>query len=659
MKKSIRLGAGVFTRLSAPVLSVLSLAVLTSLKAQTIDAGSVTVSATRVEFKERDAPYAVEVHSRSDISDSGAVTLFDYLSKFTGLQVASAFGDNNSPFLSMRGYGLENGHQNMVISMNGQRLNNIDMSTPVLGSISLQDIERIEITKGTGSTLYGDGAMAGTVQIITKPLDGGRAQIHAGNKGANGWGTQVGMQKDGVQLSASADGRDHAGYVDKNSKGFRDSNQASNWQVEGGWSNLSNVQLKAFVNRSEIDSRYNNSMTEAQWKSNPYVNKGLSHQQYQIGSWGTSAQVALSGDVSLGLLHQDQTKHSDYLSASNYPILYDYRSQNSEATLSGRFAGFKWVTGAQLSEGVRAGTSGQVEKNNRSVFAQLHKSWESATWMIGGRSETVRYKSAMPAFGALEKDHHLPQWETGFNLSQSESVSWFGTFAKTYQAPDVDRFFSATYDGFGNVTGQLFNSFIVPAQAQTLTLGFNHQSPVNKFKLALFRANLNNEIYYDSVGGNNTNLDKSHKEGIELQDVWTVNRQISLRANYAHTVAKIDDANSTNPSYNGKELPGVSKNILIWGARWQPAAKHALNFSQTWRSQAYALNDFTNSDIQRQPSYRSTDISYQYAVNKDTQIFGAINNLLSYNNALVTGNNAFYAVDFSRTFRIGLKTAFN
>ena len=653
MNKSIRV------RAFLPALSMLSLAVASSLQAQTLDAGSVTVSATRVEFKEKDAPYAVEVHSRSDISESGAVTLFDYLSKFTGLQVASAYGDKNSPFISMRGYGLENGHQNMVISVNGQRLNNVDMSTPVLGSISLQDIERIEITKGTGSTLYGDGAMAGTVQIITKPLDGGRAQVYAGNKGSNGWGTQVGMHKDGVQLSASADGRDFDGYVDKNAKGFRDANKASNWQVDGGWSNSSNVQLKAFVNHSEIDSRYNNSMTEAQWKSNPYVNKGLSHQQYQIDGWGTSAQVALPGDMSLGLSHQDQTKHSDYLSASNYPILYDYRSQNSEATLSGKVASLKWVTGAQVSEGLRTNTQGQMQKNNYAMFAQLHKTWERLTWMIGGRDEKVRYKSVMSTNGKIENDHHLPQWETGLNFSQSDAISWFGTFSKTYQAPDVDRFFNATYDGNGDVVGQSFNSFIVPAKAQTVTLGFNHQSPVNKFKLAVFRANLHNEIYYDSVGFNNTNLDKSHKQGIEMQDVWILNRQISLRANYAYTVAKIDDASSTNPGYSGKELPGVSKNMLLWGASWQPAVKHAVNFSQTWRSQAYALNDFTNSAVQRQPSYRSTDLSYQYAVTKDTQIFTAVNNLLSDNNALVTRNNAFYAVDFSRTWRIGLKTAFN
>jgi iron complex outermembrane receptor protein len=637
---------------------VLSLAVAASVQAQSSEIPLVVVSATRVEFEEKNAPYSVEVHTRSDIFQSGAVTLFDYLSKFTSLQVASAYGDTNAPFLSMRGYGLENGHQNMVISVNGQRLNNIDMATPVLGSVSLQDVERIEITKGTGATLYGDGAMAGTIQIITKPLDGARAQGYVGSKGANGWGTQVGMNNEFVQLSASADGRNFDGYVDKNNSGLRDSNKASNWQVDGGWTASSEVRLKAFVNHSNIDSRYNNSMSEAQWRANPYVNKGLSHQQYQIDSWGTSAQVALPAGMVLGLSHQDQSKNSDYLSSSNYPIVYDYRSQSTEATLSGQLASLKWLTGLQISEGRRTNADGQVQKNNQGVFAQLHKNWESLTWMLGGRTETVRYRYEMPATSNLEKDHYLPQWETGLNFSQSETVSWFGTLAKTYQAPDVDRFFNAIYDGSGNVTGQSFNSFIVPAKAETLTMGFNHQTSTNKLKIAIFKANLHNEIYYDNVGGNNTNLDKSHKEGIELQDAWSLNRQLALRVNYAYTVAKIDDASSTNLGFNGKDLPGVSKNTLLWGVRWQPVVKHSLNLSQTWRSESYALNDFTNSAAQRQPAYRSTDIGYQYAVSKDTQVFGAINNVFNDSNALVTRPNAFYAVDFSRTWRIGLKTAF-
>ena len=146
----------------------------------------VLVTTTRVAFREMDAPYAVEVHTREDIQASGAMTLYDYLAKFSGLQVGSAFGNKEAPLLNMRGYGFENGYQNMVVSLNGQRLNAIDQSSPILSAISLDAIEKIEISRGVGSSLYGDGAMAGVVEITTRALGGYRVRAHAGGGGASG-----------------------------------------------------------------------------------------------------------------------------------------------------------------------------------------------------------------------------------------------------------------------------------------------------------------------------------------------------------------------------------------------------------------------------------------------------------------------------------------
>jgi iron complex outermembrane receptor protein len=51
--------------------------------------------------------------------------------------------------------------------VDGRRINNIDMAPQLLSSISLDNVERIEITKGSGSVEFGDGATAGTINIIT------------------------------------------------------------------------------------------------------------------------------------------------------------------------------------------------------------------------------------------------------------------------------------------------------------------------------------------------------------------------------------------------------------------------------------------------------------------------------------------------------------
>ena len=140
--------------------------------AQSTELETIKVTATRIAYAEVDATYASEVHTRTMIDRSGAQTLFDYLAQHSSVNVAPNFGNRFTPMLDMRGYGSENGYQNIAVSLDGQRLNNIDMVPQLLGAIPLSAIDRIEITKGSGSVLNGDGAMAGAIQIHTRPYSG-------------------------------------------------------------------------------------------------------------------------------------------------------------------------------------------------------------------------------------------------------------------------------------------------------------------------------------------------------------------------------------------------------------------------------------------------------------------------------------------------------
>src|SRR5690554_4844262 len=122
------------------------------------------------EFK---APFSSEIHDATDIERSGSIGLYDYLSKHSSITVLPSYGNPLTQNLDMRGFGIENGHQNIVITINGRRLNNVDMAPQLLSNIPLSSIERIEIIKGSGAVAYGDGAMAGVINIITKETSGG------------------------------------------------------------------------------------------------------------------------------------------------------------------------------------------------------------------------------------------------------------------------------------------------------------------------------------------------------------------------------------------------------------------------------------------------------------------------------------------------------
>src|SRR4030066_275659 len=75
------------------------------------------------------------------IEQSGAPTLYDYFAQHTSLQVLPSYGNKASPKIDMRGYGIGDGYQNIVVTLDGRRLNNIDMGPQLLGAIPLGDIE--------------------------------------------------------------------------------------------------------------------------------------------------------------------------------------------------------------------------------------------------------------------------------------------------------------------------------------------------------------------------------------------------------------------------------------------------------------------------------------------------------------------------------------
>src|SRR5690554_2446846 len=136
----------------------------------------------RIAQEDVRATYASELHSAEDIKNSAAINLYDYLGRFSSVNVLTS----ENPYqqkLDMRGYGIGDGYQNIVVTLNGRRLNNIDMSPQLLSSIPLNSIERIEIIKGSGSVAHGDGAMAGVINIVTRDLHGVDLSIAGGSHG--------------------------------------------------------------------------------------------------------------------------------------------------------------------------------------------------------------------------------------------------------------------------------------------------------------------------------------------------------------------------------------------------------------------------------------------------------------------------------------------
>jgi len=148
---------------------------------ETLD--EVVVSATKTEEKRKDVPNAVIVIDEMQIEESPAKTLGELLANEPGIDWRT-YGDYGGARGTIHIRGME-GNATQV------RVNGVTVNSPSLGpadvsKIPLNSIERVEVVKGSGSVLYGSGAMAGTINIITKRPQREKTDL----KVSAGYGTQ-------------------------------------------------------------------------------------------------------------------------------------------------------------------------------------------------------------------------------------------------------------------------------------------------------------------------------------------------------------------------------------------------------------------------------------------------------------------------------------
>jgi iron complex outermembrane receptor protein len=111
-------------------------------------------------------------------------SLADLLALDPSLDLRQRAADGVQADLSIRGSSFG---QTLVL-LNGQRMNDAqsghhDMDIPV----PLEAVSRVEVLRGSGSTMYGSDAVAGAVNIITTPPEGAEIRLRTafGNFGAN------------------------------------------------------------------------------------------------------------------------------------------------------------------------------------------------------------------------------------------------------------------------------------------------------------------------------------------------------------------------------------------------------------------------------------------------------------------------------------------
>jgi len=584
------------------------------------------------------APSSVAVITRQQIESSAASSLVEVLRTQAGLQIRDTLGDGNRVAISLRGFG-ENAANNTLVLVDGRRLNNPSQQAADLNSVPLGNIERIEIIRGAGSVLYGDQAVGGVINIITRTPSENEAYVET-SRGSHDLEAYRGhayrQLGAGFSLYANGEARHADGYRDNNNASYSNAFARLRHDHDGGW-------LLAEYQSIDDELRLPGALSEAQRRADRKASVkplDFSDSKTQVNRF--AARQAL---------------------AENWTADFDYSYRDSDATgfLSGAF-----------TQGTRVET----------FSPRLTAHWDSALgrseWLLGHDHITSDYELGS-AFGDTLFRQTLRDWYSqlsqplghdlsltlGYRASEVEDRNQglglrhtdregSSSLGLGWQANAQTRLFLKREDvlRFANVDDNGFTSpgtsFLEPQTGVSWEGGVEWQDAIQRYQLSLYRLDLQNEIAFDSAApgpfgpGANVNLDDTRRDGLLLEGQRQLSERLSLNGQYSFTDARYRAGN-----FKGHDVPWVARHTA--GLSLSYLIQDGLS---TYLEANYTGPRYLSSDdghvMPRAGGYTLFNLGLSY----DYQQFSSrlrINNLTGKRydsfagyNAFVAGNQALY-----------------
>ena len=609
---------------------------------------SVVVTATRFSEDARRLPASTTVVTADDIQKSAARTLPELLAEQVGITMKDFYGNNGAvTSVDLRGFGVT-GPQNTLILLDGRRVTDIDLTTVQWAAIPLTGIERIEILRGTGAVLYGDGASAGVINIVTRsPLKQGAA-IEAYGRAATfntHEGQLYGSHASGnFGINASVYGYTSDGYRANNRNEQRNNTASLRWAFSD-----TTLDLRAATDSQDLGlpgaRRVQPSIRLDEYVTDP---RGAQTPLDFASRDGKRTSLALGqrigeAELSVGLDWRKKDQRS-YFDQSGFPI---YRADGLDVTsLTPRirvpFAtggiGHRLTLGADLNAWRYDSKRSNLPENTARPINRVRASEDSqafylqdlmdlsrATQMsLGWRSERVRYGAsdvvdpAAPGFAfntaapAVRQTQRQRAWELGLRHAVSPAWSVFGRAGRSFRFVNVDEIYEN--DAFFNPQFQILR----PQHSLTNETGAEWREAGHFVRATVFVTEVRDEIHLDpfSTGVGNTNLPPSRRQGLEIDSSWQANTQMRFKLGYAYTDAKFLDgvlagsafAIGTNLNVAGKRVPLVPQHKLNAGFAWDISAATQFSGVLTAVSSQYMDNDEPNSLGVKVPAYSTLDL---------------------------------------------------
>lgn len=622
MKKSFRAHALV------PALSLISFSVPFCVQAQSVDINPVVVTASRMPEDPSVLPQGVTVITRYEIEKGGFSHANEAVRWLGGVPGRIDTRGGRDQSLDLRGFGEASG-SNLVILVDGIRQNEGDQSGASLSWIPVSSIERIEIVRGSSAVLYGEGATAGAINVITRKglvKEKRYISLSAGSNNTRDGQFSINTEFDNwlFQINGTA----------RNTDNHR--NNYSNKEISGlaraTWVDNENI-LSVQLGSENIKSRFPGEISEAQYIMNPrQTNKPNDHGQSEstrlilsaelpLDSWRLATDLSFRRSQIRSNLPSEPT-NLDTKTDSDRLGARIWRSIESSSTQQRFLMGididnWRQSTNGELFRGTLFATNAnpKITQESQSIYARHEVNYKpaDAQFFVGIRRTFADRLSTGNPPGQFRDGN--TSWDLGATLSVGPTSEIFGRIGTSFRLPNANEYTCYVQFCPGGAAK------LLPQISRDLDLGWRQRLTGGELTARYYRNNLLNEIGYDPNIGN-INFNPTRREGIELEVKDKISKKVTAGIQLA-----VRRAVFLEGVYEGNTVPLVSNRNLTANISYQQSEFQQWIASAQLISRQRIGSDFTNTSPHKIPGYGILGLRYNHTVN-NWFYSAAVNNLL-------------------------------
>jgi vitamin B12 transporter len=602
----------------------------------------VIVTANKIEQKQNTTGKVLTIISAQQLTGQAGRTIAQVLNEQAGLQLPGSLSNLGTvPSIYMRG--ASSGRT--LILIDGAPVGDPSMISNEfdLNLIPIDQIERIEILKGSQSTLYGSDAIGGVINIITKK------KTTSWLTGGAGFGTYK-NKKANLQLNGNIKKVTYLiGLEKQTAAGFSsayDPNQTNTYDHDAYENNSWFAKFQY-----DINSNWNLQWTSRKTTYNSSIDYGA-FKDDKDASFNNATSINgmilkyKKDKATLQLQYQYTTQDRSYLndSVDKTYLIYENNLYNGSTHYADVFYSYQLSKNVQYIVGsdFRYGSYRQTYESisGWGPYNEIFKdTFQYQNALYGSVIIHNNDKKFLLELGSRYNNHSRYGDNQTFTLSPSYAISSkfraIGSISSGFKAPSLYQI--------------SYNSQLKAEKSINTEMGLEYNSAPLYARAVWFNRKINNGIDYNYIDFNFFNFIQQNVNGLEIELTHRINQQNQFSINYTLLNGKETNQNRLT------NTDTITYNYLLKRPKHVVNFQYQLKLNKKWDasvaaryiSKRYDVGGYGKEDIVLDYyTLLNAHISYQYS--KRIQFYGDAQNLLNDRFQEINGYNTM-----GQNFQIG------